>query len=296
MSEFIPENQTDQEAIEFGRIARILDGQHRIAGFLDDDENYALDFMQDRNFDMSVSIFIGADIPEQANIFATVNLMQTKVNRSLVYDLKGLSKSRSPQKSCHAIAVALDQSEDSPFSKRIKRLGVVTPGRVSETLTQAAFVEALVVFISANPLDDRNRQLEGHKPKLGGDEVLTKHPFRKFYLDEDDVAITEILYNYFDAVRSKWPSAWNSVTAKGNLLPRSNAFKALMRYLLKDVYNVAKTKNAIPTRDEFLKFFDHVALEDSDFTSKKFVPGSGGEAMLYRVLSGKIPASELIES
>ncbi|WP_168796869.1 hypothetical protein [Phaeovulum veldkampii] len=50
------------------------------------------------------------------------------MSRSLVYELEDLSNARSPFKTCHNIAVALDGLQTSPFYKRIKRLGVVTPG------------------------------------------------------------------------------------------------------------------------------------------------------------------------
>lgn len=104
-----------------------------------------------------MAIFIGADISQQANIFSTVNLAQTKVNKSLAYDLADLAKYRSPQKTCHMISVMLDSREDSPFYQRIKRLGVKTQGRVQlEPLTQAVFVEALMKFISAEPMKDRD--------------------------------------------------------------------------------------------------------------------------------------------
>jgi DGQHR domain-containing protein len=118
-----------------GDVARVLDGQHRIAGL----ERY-----RGEAFDVIVTIFVGADISDQAYIFATVNLEQRKVNRSLAYDLFALAKSRSPQKTCHNIAVAFDQDPDGPFHRRIKRLGIATPGRDFETITQATFVDGIM--------------------------------------------------------------------------------------------------------------------------------------------------------
>ena len=103
----------DEEPILFRQIARVLDGQHRLEGL---NKGY-----KDSLFEINVAIFISIDIAEQANIFSTVNLAQTKVNKSLAYDLFALARSRSPQKSCHNIAVALDQNVKSPFYKKIKR-------------------------------------------------------------------------------------------------------------------------------------------------------------------------------
>ena len=79
-----------EESILYRQIARVLDGQHRIAG---------LSEYSGENFDLDVTVFVGIDIAQQAQIFSTVNLEQTKVNKSLAYDLFALAASRSPQKS-----------------------------------------------------------------------------------------------------------------------------------------------------------------------------------------------------
>jgi hypothetical protein len=93
--------------------------------------------------------------------------------------------------------------------------------------------------------------------------------------------IYEIIYNYFIAMRTKWPNGWNNVEKKGNLLPRSNAFKALMRYLKNEVYpSLNRRGKVIPKVEEFLPYFNHVDLSDDDFTVKNFVPGSGGVCVL----------------
>lgn len=124
-------------------IAKIIDGQHRVKAF----EEGFID-----NFEINVSIFVGADVATQAEIFSTVNLAQTKVNRSLVYDLFSLAQTRSPEKSAHEITVLLDRREDSPFHKRIKRLGTATEGRFGETLSQATVVKGILSHITKNTL------------------------------------------------------------------------------------------------------------------------------------------------
>lgn len=171
-------NINDPE-IDVYKIAKVLDGQHRIAAFLSDDGQYTFDSIK-KDFDINLSIFIGADISEQANIFATVNLAQTKVNKSLVYDLTELAKTRSPHKTCHNVAVALDVDLRSPLHHRIKRLGTATPGRKSEPLTQASFVESLIKFISIDPVDDRNILLRRKKLDLANQEELKKGSFQEY--------------------------------------------------------------------------------------------------------------------
>lgn len=286
-------SKDDHEPIPYKKIAKILDGQHRLAGFLNEDDKF-IDL--NGEFKINVAIFVGIDISEQAKIFATVNLAQTKVNKSLVYDLEDLARKRNPYKSAHLIAVALDKNKRSPLYQRIKRLGVATPGRKYEPLTQASFVEALVKFLSENPDRDRNDILDGKTPIIS-DEI--KCPFNRFFRmgQDGDLIIYDILFNYFDAVRTKWPKAWNDLKPSGNLLPKSNAFKALMKYLRADVYLdlLQKSEKDVPSTKEFLRKFDHVNLSDRDFTTKNFAPGSGGQSAFYKVLSGKMKAEDLFE-
>ncbi len=291
------EENDDDESIPLEKIAKILDGQHRLAGFLDKDGNYRSEIDLDGNFEMNVSLFIGADISVQAHIFAKVNLAQTKVNRSLAYDLEELATTRSPFKTCHNVAVALDEIENSPLHERIKRLGVITPGRTSETITQAAFVEALVRFISKRPFEDRNLLLDGKKPKRAVDEKdLVATPFRNLFLDGRDLDIAENIINFFVAVRDKWPAAWADTSRNSGFLPKTNAFRAFMRYL-RDSYPELSRKNGkeILQPEEYAGLLDHLNLNDKDLSTRVFVPGGSGESMFYKVLSGKLEAEELFE-
>ena len=291
-----PEEGSGDDLIEYGKIANILDGQHRIAAFLDDSDEF--DFDPNIAFDLNVSIFIGIDISEQANIFATVNLAQTKVNRSLVYDLEDLSKTRSPHKVCHLVAVALDRDKDSPLKERIKRLGVATPDRDYEPLTQAVVVESLVRFISKDPFEDRRILLKGKKLQKIDGEMLLKYPFRNLFIDDDDKQIYKILINYFKAVANRWPKAWVDLKPKGNLLPKSNAFRALMKYLKDDVYLSIVNEEDIgdlPTEDQFLIRLRNVDIDDEDFTTRNFAPGSGGQSKFYKLLTGKIKKEDLFD-
>ena len=286
-----------EESIPIGKIAKVLDGQHRIAAFLDDSNDWMFKSVGEEFF-LNIAIFVGADISEQANIFATVNLAQTKVNRSLVYDLTELAKTPSPHKTCHNVAVALDQPESSPFYKRIKRLAAATPGRTHEPLTQAAFVEALVLFISKDlpaAADDRNAFLLGKRPRLANRDELTRTPFRNLFLLGKEVDITEIIYNYFSAIRDKWPKSWQAKDKTGNLLPRSNAFKAFMRFLKEDVYlEVVKGDvGRVPKVSEFRPFFESIDVSDDDFTSRNFVPGSSGQSTFLKMLRGEIRIEDI---
>jgi len=265
-----------EEPIYYRDIAKVLDGQHRIEG---------LRAFVGEKFEVNVSIFIDADIADQAYIFSTVNLTQTKVNRSLAYDLFDLAKSRSPQKTCHNIAVALDQNEHSPFFQRIKRLGVSTEGRFNETITQATLVQSLIVYICKDQIEqinDRDLYLRGKVPQKANADDLNQQIFRNMFIEGKDLDIADIIWNYFDAVKETWPTSWDNM-GRGSMLNKTNGFKALMRFL-RPVYLYITLPGKVPSKEEFLKIFQKIKLKDSDFTIDRFVPGSGGESEFYRTL------------
>ena len=261
-------------------IAAIIDGQHRIEG---------LKAFKGEEFDIPVCIFVGADLQTKATIFATVNLAQTKVNRSLAYDLLTYEKRETPQKICHQIAVSLDRMEESPFHKRIKRLGVATEGRSRETLTQATIVEMLLRFVSDNPNRDRNDLwfLRRRQELLKVDDA--KFPFRKLYLEEKESEILANVVNFFLAVRNRYPASWDDVTRKGNILPKTNGFLALMR-ALKKLYPILTRKldKEILSSKDYSEFMSSIPLEDSEFTTDTFPAGTSGEAKLFGLLDGAI--------
>lgn len=269
----VPNPDEGLEPVYYYNIAKVLDGQHRIAGL----EGYSGD-----DFSVNVSIFVDIDIEDQAYIFSTVNLAQTKVNRSLAYDLSELAKTRSPQKTCHNIAVALDQLKSSPLHQRIKRLGTATPGRRDETLTQATFVEALMPFISAMPTQDRDVLKRGNNLPSPTARELEKHPLRLFFVGGEDMKIADVLYKYFSAVRDRWPTAWAS-SERGMILNRTNGFRALMRTLLVICRNRGVFERS-PEEIDFMALFSGVSLADADFNVETFSPGTSGESLLHKRL------------
>ena len=260
----------DGESIGIKQIAKVLDGQHRIEGLRD----------FEGEFQLNVSIFVDADIAQQAYLFSTVNLAQTKVNKSLVYDLFDLSNTRSPQKLCHTIAVTLNKIPESPLFERISRLGSATPGIYTETITQATFVSALMQYISKDENKDRDLYMRGKKPDKANLNELQQLIFRNMMIEERDDDIAVIIFNYFSAVRNKWSVAWDNF-GQGNILNRTNGFRALMR-LLKPIYLHLVAPGEIPSVEQFSSIFNKISIDD--FSSDIYKPGSSGESLLYNTL------------
>jgi len=265
--------QFDEESgaltiVRHTKSAKIIDGQHRIAGL----RNYS-----GTSFQVNVAIFIDMDIQDQAMVFATINLTQTKVNKSLAYDLYEFTTSRSPQKSCHDIVRYLNYKQNSPFKDKIKMLG---RGRdPSETITQATFVDRLLRLISRDPMDDRDKGKRGKKLDRATRSQTRRQIFRNFFIDEEDAKITVILWNFFLAVAAKWPRAWEEVQ-QGNVLNRTTGFGALMRFL-RVSYLSFDTPGRIILADRYRPILDKIDLPDMSFTPDQYLPGSSGEKMLF---------------
>ena len=263
----------DVPEIPIRNIARVLDGQHRIAG---------LRSFTGESFEVPVTIFVGADIADQAHIFATVNLEQQKVNKSLAYDLFSLATSRSPQKTCHNIAVVLDQDSKSPLYHRIKRLGVATDGKSFQPISQATFVQSVMAYISADEKGDRDKILRKKLLDKAAKYEITKLPFRNLFIEERDVEIVAVLFNYFNSIKERWTIAWSNPD-RGNMLNRTNGFRAFMR-LYSHLCEISGASTGIVDKAFMGNFMEKVQLEDKDFNIENFKPGSSGESSLLAVL------------
>ena len=260
------------EKIIYREIAKVLDGQHRIAGLRDLPKEF--------RFDVNVSIFVDIELEDQAYIFSIVNLAQTKVHKSLAYDLFELATTRSPQKTAHNVAVVLDRSKGSPFEGRIKRLGSATPGRSGELLTQSTVVEGLLPLISRTRIEDRDALKRKQKLPFPNETELRHMPLRGYFVKDNDAAIVDLIWNFFEAVSKRWPAAWNHPqTAEGYMLARTNGFKALMR-VFPILYMGIERPGVMVSADQFFARLKHVTLKDENFVVSEFRPGTSGEAAL----------------
>jgi len=264
--------------IPFGDIATIIDGQHRLKPF--DDESVS-------DMDLVVTMFIAIDDATEAQLFSKVNLAQTKVNRSLAYDLFSLEKSDSPEKLAHEIVVALDSMDESPFKGRIKRLGVATEGRFGETLSQSTMVQGILPYLTKDPIKDRdNAKRYGFFPDLSQKDA-NKLFLRQFMKDKEDEKILAILINYFGAIAERWPEAWYS-TGRGKILSRTNGFIAFMRFFRHLFGHISQSPRVVK-QSEFFAHFSKIDWEDDYFNTENFKPGSSGSSQLYRDLMDTLP-------
>jgi DGQHR domain-containing protein len=268
---------------EYRRVARVIDGQHRIEG---------LRRAGVEDFQVNIAVFVDADIEDQARVFATVNLAQTKVSKSLVYDLFSYSTSHSPEKLAHSVCISLDQTKGSPLFHRIKRLGTATPGRVNqEPLSQATVVEGILAHVVASRealIRDRDRARRGKRFAPVSDQEARRLVLRRFFVEERDVDVAELLWNYFEAVASVFPDDWE-LGGVGNILPRTNGYRALMRFF-RDAYNHLAEPGQVIASSRFQTIFQRVKHLEGEFTTENYPPGSSGESRLYADFMKALPS------
>jgi DGQHR domain-containing protein len=255
---------------------KIIDGQHRLSGFKG---------AKTDDFDLLVAFFIDLPVEDQAYLFSTINVNQTKVNKSLVYDLFEVSEGRSPQRTAHLITKALNTDEDSPFYRRIKLLGVA-PKFGDEVLykaplSQGTVAQRIVDTISADPMSDRDTIRRGNQVAQSDADVEKGLIFRKLFAEDKDWAILRIMKNYFRAVAGAFPDLWER---QDNPLAKTIGYGALMR-LLVDAYSVG-SKNDDLSFDYFSSLFARVK-ENSErdemmpLTFESFPAAGSGESKLY---------------
>ena len=109
-----------------------------------------------------------------------------------------------------------------------------------------------------------------------------KYVLRLFFARAEDEKIVDVLWAYFDAVGTRWPTAWSS-GGTGVILNRTNGIRALMRFFAR-AYNFLAGPGEMITADQFLTLFNKVKLNDEDFTVDTFKPGTSGEALLFNQL------------
>ncbi|PIW55208.1 MAG: hypothetical protein COW16_07355 [Sphingomonadales bacterium CG12_big_fil_rev_8_21_14_0_65_65_10] len=273
ISDFEGDDETGPIPVEAS--AFVIDGQHRLAGLLNRDTEKG-------PFEVNVSIFVGADKADQAEIFSRVNLAQTKVNKSLMFDLLDYAKERSPYKVAHDVTVALNNDTDGALYQRIKRLGKRTPGLDDERLAQATVVNGILRHLPPHQERERSKSLWGRFSEPEKRENWRDRIFVEFYRNGDDVSILRNLTNFFKAVEERWPTAWGS-SEQGVILSKTTGYNALIRFL-KDLFLELVDDPRVVEKKEFLTILTGISLDDADFNKERYLPGSSGAGSLYRDL------------
>lgn len=277
----------DEDYVAHNNIAFIIDGQHRVAGLEG--------LREGKEFDVNISVFIGASDADKAEIFARVNQAQTKVNPSLVVDLASFYEERGPVKFAHEVVLAMNRDPNGPFHDKIKRLGKAEPGKGRiQTLAQATVVEPLVKYITKDPEGERHKRFKGIFTNRRSPNAWKQQIFQPFYDNDDDAGVFLCLTNYFDAVKARWPLSWDDAPT-GNILNRTTGYVALMKFL-RPVYLSKCSQGEVLTREACDEVFRGINIPDKELTRDFFLPGSSGASKLYKRLLSESGLSDKKES
>jgi len=178
-------------------VCSIIDGQHRINGFVG----------SDISMELPCSIFIDLPPSLQALIFATINFNQKKVDKSLAYQLFGyqLDESKKSSWSPDILAVKLSRTFNSsgPLKGKIKLIKGQSLNTDDWSISSAAFIEGVVSLISGNAKKDKyivnKKKLVGFGSRSDLENNV-KYPLRKYYIEGNDRAIMMVFERYFSAL------------------------------------------------------------------------------------------------
>ncbi|OLF81669.1 hypothetical protein AWH63_11210 [Marinobacter sp. C18] len=274
------------------KAASIVDGQHRIEGM----KKALAQGMDD--FDLVCAIYMDLPTAKQAEVFATINFNQQKVDKSLAYQLFGYDLETtepeywSPDTLAISITRILGKQRSSPFKNHIgfgtKESELVFDDEVEKQrfeedpwkISTSTMVAGISSLISKNSVRDRYSL---HKKRffkkdrtvldLGSKPIP---PLRSLYLEFEDETIYLIVEGFFLSVDSNF---WgNSET----LLRKTIGIQALF-----DILNILLKEQGLPNknvvRDQgFKEHFDRVLskanVAEIDVLEKNY-SGSGRVAI-----------------
>lgn len=268
------------------KLAAIIDGQHRVNGFRLATENRL------NETELLVAVYFDLQTAYQAYLFATINYNQKPVNKSLALEQFGYlteltpSDSWSPELLSVYLTKKLNIESDSPFFNHIK----VAPQNDQFLLTYnqkdldwiistATVVDGFLRLISTNPKRDADslRKLDEKSRKRS---VLIKDtsPLRDFYLENNDLLIHKVVYNFFIAVKNE---IFDKVDKPNSFIKKTIGIQALFG-ILKEVLsrrlNIDKNISVVYFSELINKF------SDIDFSDNFFTASGIGKSRIQNII------------
>ena len=282
------------------KLASIIDGQHRLEGF------NKITNQERLNMDLPCAIFINLPRAYQAKIFATININQKRVDKSLAYELFGYDLNDDnaykwpPDMLGVYLARILEGQNGSPFKGHV-RLALleeddddVKPDhkqqldeqQYSWVVSVACLVEGVIRLVSEKPENDRSLLGSG-KASDRSELVSDNAPLRTLYLQGQDKTILDLILVYFEVVQEL---LWKNQPEK-TFITRTVGVLALF-----DILRDALKENDIDTTDfrsSVMAFFDNA--RNIDFSDDYFHASGAGRTRIKKVLkylAGKTESSD----
>lgn len=225
-----------------GKFAFVIDGQHRLRAF---------EFTQKKDFPLIVAALINLSLAEVAEIFVKINYYQKPVNKSVVFDLLGISEDIFPQYyKLHKVVRKLNEEDiESPFYGKIKMLGI---GR--GFISQASIINAIEKY-----------KIEETLKELG--------------IDPDDKVLYNVIWNFFKAVTQVFKDYWG----ENKFLSKTIAIRAFF-LIMKDTLKTFASQDkefSVQEISNYLSKIDKKLFESPDILG---LGGEKGVKMLYEKL------------
>lgn len=225
----------------------IVDGQHRFFGMLklynkakeerslfNETSSEIVNYLD--NYYFNCTILVNYDLWEQAQVFASVNFNQKKVNKSLFYDIYGINLPNNnyitiPKQNeiyiAHQLVKHLDSSEKSPFKGFVRMLG-----KGKGFISQAFLVECFMKLLSENGIWADTVSILKETGKLNN-----------FAANELTAYLAAIRFTFIDY----WPE---DTMAKPSLLCKTTGIGAVMQFL-PDIHNALSEKTLENIKDNY---------------------------------------------
>lgn len=272
-----------------GKLAAVIDGQHRLFAFA------KADIDATREMNLLCSIFI--DLPKslQAQLFATINSTQKRVDRSLTFELFGYNVSDekeefwTPDKLAVFFTRKLSTNDDSPLRGKI----LVAPKRDAALealasqggwqVSTAVVVDGILRLFSSNPKRDSNAMNVDKERtrtclKTGPKD---RSPLRAAYIAGNDALLYKTVLNYVKACDDIF---WRDIR-EDSFIVRTVGVQAVFDILRK------LAAQAYTDRDISVGYFaDKIAgARDMDFADEKFKNASGsGRTFIRKMIEEEI--------
>jgi DNA phosphorothioation-associated DGQHR protein 1 len=266
------------------KLAAIIDGQHRLFAFAE------ADFDSIKDINLLCSVFMDIPIPLQAQIFATINSTQKRVDRSLTYELFGYNVSDedeeywTPDKLAIFLSRRLGTVDESPFKGRIR----VAPknDKALENLADdkgwristATVVDGIVRLISSNPMQDANAMRKDTtftRKILKTVRKTDPSPLRAIFIAGEDIVIYTMVLNYLKACEEIF---WADPD-EDSFIIRTVGVQAVFDVLRKIV-----AKKSVEVKDMSVEYFKGCldAAKDIDFSDDEYRSSSGSGRVIIR--------------
>lgn len=274
------------------KLAAVIDGQHRLFSFAKADIGVI------RRMNLLCSIFL--DLPKslQAQLFATINSTQKRVDRSLTFELFGYNVSDedeeywTPDKLAVFFTRKLSTNDESPLQGKI----LVAPkrdtalqelaSRANWQVSTAVIVDGILRLFSSNPKRDSNAmRTDGARTReCLVDGPRDRSPLRATFIEGNDALLYTTVLNY---VRACDRVFWDDFR-EGSFIVKTVGVQAVFDILRK------LARQAYDDKDISVDYFaDKIGQAgDIDFSDDTFRNASGsGRTFIRRTIEDAIGLS-----